>query len=133
ATLKERRTFQGHRGSVLSLAFSSDGKLLASGNADTTTLIWDVTAAPSEQGPQAAQISSEELNLLWTDLAGADALKAYRATCRLGSAPRETVIWLRERLRPAFVANPKRLAQLVTELDSSHFRVREKATAELEK
>jgi WD40 repeat protein len=35
-----RRVFKGHRGPVLSLAASPDGKALASGGADTTVLVW---------------------------------------------------------------------------------------------
>ena len=42
-TGKERRAFHGHRGPIEALAFSPDGKTLASGSADTTILLWDVT------------------------------------------------------------------------------------------
>lgn len=43
ATAMQTRTFQsGHRGNIATLAFSSDGKRLASGSADTTVLVWDV-------------------------------------------------------------------------------------------
>jgi WD40 repeat protein len=38
-----RRTFKGHSGSVYTLAFSSDGKTLASGSADRTVKLWDLT------------------------------------------------------------------------------------------
>jgi WD40 repeat protein len=42
ATVKVRRVFQGHGRKVLSLAFSADGRFLASGSTDTTVFIWDV-------------------------------------------------------------------------------------------
>jgi WD40 repeat protein len=50
ATGKERHTFAGHQGSVCSLAFSADGKKLVSGGADTTLLVWDMTAPQAAPG-----------------------------------------------------------------------------------
>jgi COMPASS component SWD3 len=42
ATGKGPREVQGHQDVLTSLAFSPDGKTLASGSSDTTILIWDV-------------------------------------------------------------------------------------------
>src|SRR5437764_1203831 len=40
----EPRTLKGHQGSVLSVAFSHDGSILASGSPDGTARLWDANA-----------------------------------------------------------------------------------------
>jgi hypothetical protein len=51
-TLTQVRTLGVHQGTITALAFSPDGKLLASGSADTTVRVWD------PNNPQALQTLS---------------------------------------------------------------------------
>jgi len=51
--------------------------------------------------------------------------------CTLARSPRQTVPFLRDRVRPVPEPDPKRLARLLADLDSQEFTAREKATREL--
>ena len=56
-TGRERGFLTGHRGSVLGLAISTDGRLLASGGKDSTIRLWD-TATGGELARWEAHLSS---------------------------------------------------------------------------
>ena len=45
-TGRELRTVRGRQGLIAGLAFSPDGKRLATGGSDDTVLVWDLTARP---------------------------------------------------------------------------------------
>ena len=45
------RTLNGHSSSVLSVAFSPDGRLLATGSADNTVILWDVSTGAKIKTP----------------------------------------------------------------------------------
>jgi hypothetical protein len=132
ATGKERGLLQGHQGSVYSVAFFPDGRRLASGSKDTTALVWDLTGRTQGNQPPPAKLAAEELDGLWGDLAGDDAVQAYRALWALTAAPKQTVSLLQAHLRPVPPADRKRLAELLTDLDSDDFRVRKRAATQLE-
>jgi hypothetical protein len=130
ATGRERRRLEGHQSGVYSLAFSPDGRSLASGSHDTTALLWDVLGVALPQGRHAPTL--QETEAAWTGLRDSDAAKAFQSMGILAAAPRQTVSVLKERLHPVAPADPRVVKQLIDDLDSDHFETRQSATAELE-
>ena len=107
---------------VTSIAFSGDGKTLATGQTDTTILLWNLLP-PSDKSRAPAD--------LWTDLGAEDAGRAYHAVAALVSMPREAVTLLKAHLHPVRAADLKLTAKLIADLDSEDFTLREKASKEL--
>jgi hypothetical protein len=132
-TGRELRKLLGHRGHANSLSFSSDGKMLVSSGEDTTILFWDVADVTHRARPLGDRIASGEWQSLWRELIASDAAKAYRAMIRMSADGSTTVVELRKRLHPARAADPEKVAQLLKDLDSDEFTVREKANGELKK
>jgi RNA polymerase sigma factor (sigma-70 family) len=127
---RELRRFKGFDAEVMNLAFSPDGRRLISGLGDSTLLVWDVE---SDEMPRTSKLGSEAVSKAWSDLAGSDAARAYRARWKLAIAPEETLPLIKERLHPAQPADPQQLRRLLDDLASEQFAVREKAQTELEK
>src|SRR5437764_326155 len=74
---------------------------------------------PKEKKAQpAVKLKAEELEALWTTLAGKDAAKAYKAIFALAAAPEQSVPFLAQRLRKDTAPEARRIAQLVADLDS---------------
>jgi WD40 repeat protein len=100
STGEQLLSLRGHTGYMQSLAFSPDGKVLASGSWDTTVLLWDV--------------SRVRLQYLWSQVVGGsdDGARALKE----GAAPDGAVPLLTERLRRAAVLEG-RLGRLIADLD----------------
>lgn len=110
------------------LAFSPDARTLATGHVDSTILLWDATLRDQRKRPPSGARES-----LWTDLAGADAKRAYAAIWCLVEAPDAgTVTFLRRHVKPAANADVQKIRQSIADLDSESFAVREKASKKLE-
>jgi WD40 repeat protein len=52
ATGQQTLTLKGHTGGVESVAFSPDGKRLASGSGDQTVKVWDAATGQEEVSPK---------------------------------------------------------------------------------
>jgi hypothetical protein len=129
-TGQELAAFRGHTGVINALAFSPDGKTLASASADTTVLTWDLGAALSRPLPPRG-FTDAELKTRWEALASADAQQAFAAMCDLAGAPMQAVALLNQHLQPAAALDQERVNQLLADLGAPAFKVREKATAAL--
>jgi HEAT repeat protein len=107
---------------VTSVALLPGGRGQLTGLQDGTILVWNITPdRPAVNDP----------DRLWTDLAADDARTAYRAVHALAASPARTIAYLMARLQPVPELNPKRVAQMIADLDSKQFIVREAATKAL--
>src|SRR5262249_32639939 len=84
-----------------------------------------------KKGPP--ELQAKELEVLWKDLAGEDAMKAYKAIWILSESPKQSVPYIAKQLKPIPHLDPKKLTQLTKDLNSDNFPTRDKATRELEK
>src|SRR5262245_4435276 len=86
--------------------------------------------------PPPADAQSEQAASLpgaWQALAGTDTATALRGLWTLARVPKEAVPFTSERLQGLLAgATPRRIAQLIDDLDSSKFATRERADRELE-
>jgi WD40 repeat protein len=106
------------------LAFAPDGRTLATGNPDSSILIWDLV-------PPVHGTTVENLSCLWDDLGSPDPARRYVASWQLTDAPEHALRVLRERLHPAAPAPAELVKQLLDDLDNDDFRRRETASARL--
>ena len=129
-TSQEIGQFKGHQGAVTALTFTPNGKALISGSADTTALVWNVErlARPPVGLPSVLDAKMQES--LWKTLADANTEVSFKAMRTLAAAP-EAAVAIGKRLRP--VEPLDRLKQLLANMQSKQFSLREKSAAELTK
>jgi len=114
------------------MAFSPDGRLLATGGLDTLVMVWDVTGRMHEGALRTAPADDKSLESAWARLGDGDAAVAHEAAWSLVSSPKQAIQFLRGRLPFMPNLDQKRIRQLIADLDSREFAVRQIATAKLE-
>jgi WD40 repeat protein len=121
------RDVPAHAAMVTSLSFADGGKTLVSGSLDGNAIAWDLSLLLKD--PPA---DTTELDKLWTSLGQNDSEKASEAMQSLTARPKETLALFKARLRPVPAVAPDRLTQLLADLQSNQYVVRQRATDELE-
>lgn len=122
--------YKGHNGTVTSVTFAADNQTVISGSADTTALVWD--GSRLIKNTPSINLNARQVDDLWKDLAG-DPEKAYRAIGTLSAAPKQTVALVKEKVKPPSGGAEKRIQNLLADLESDMFQVRQTASKELEK
>jgi hypothetical protein len=131
ATGQERCRFGKHERDVFSLAFSRDGRTLATGSADTTVLLWDVTGRRKNGALVPVDLGPDRLRELWEVLGDTDAARAHRAIWELVAGGQRAVAVLGQRLKPVRLSDQE-ITRLVKNLDDDKYEVREQAQTRLE-
>jgi WD40 repeat protein len=130
ATGLERKRFTTRGGLLSALAYAPDGETVATGCSDTTVLVWEVRGDKERQA-RLAPFTEQELDMLWIGLlASGDGSKSYDALRALAVRPEQTIPFVMHQLQPI---DPQRLAQLLRDLDSDQFALRDQAMTELAK
>jgi WD40 repeat protein len=129
-TGKELAAFKGHTAAVNAIAFSANGKTVASASEDSTALMWDIAKLKRPTLPAKA-LTPDDLDKCWQALGESNAEKAFDAIRDLVVAPRDSIPFLKDRLKPASPLDMKFIEQLFGQLDDPEFKVRDRAAREL--
>ena len=127
------RDMPTHAQAVTSLAFADQGKSLVTGSLDGTALVWDFSHLLTAPTTISANAAKDELEKWWKALANSDGAIAARAMQSFADRPAEACAFFKARVRPIPGVSPERLTQLLRDLQSEQYPIRQRATIELEK
>lgn len=120
-----------HGQGIPMLSFSPDGRSLMSVSHDGTGTVWDASGVRGKE-TATARLSMADLAGLWERLALPDAGLSHSAAAQLRAASTQAVPFLRAKVRRVPKSKGQRVPQLLADLDSNSFRIRQSATEGLE-
>jgi WD40 repeat protein len=115
---------------VESMSISPNGRYLATGNSDTTILIWDLWNLKDEF-EKPSKIDQELLRNYWEEFGGQQHETTDGMMRVFVSKPDLATAFLTGQLQPVEKADAKVIATLIEQLESNRFPVREKAARDL--
>jgi RNA polymerase sigma factor (sigma-70 family) len=126
-----QRRLTGHREAIPGLAFTPHGRLVTA-SCDHTCLVWDVGLRAAGQ-PTLRAFAEKEKKRLWEELGRPPAEPAFRALEKLAGDPQGAVALIRRQLPPANGIENAALDRIMKDLDSAHFKIRQRASRALDR
>lgn len=128
ASGRVRFTATSGHGTSWALAYSPDGRTLASGHEDGTILLRSVRGLA---GPTPGRPADDNVWRLWHDLASQDAAQAFQAMRALQAHPALAMPLLNRVRGPSAVVDGQKVHELIAALESNSFRKREQVARDL--
>jgi hypothetical protein len=119
-----------HHGPVYHIAFSPDGKHIATGGVDGVIYVWKVAHYYKPPPLPGRQL---DLAALWDHLGDRDAGKVYRAVAQMEATPDDSIAFLRKHLLPAKSIDEKTIRLHIRGIQGDSFALRQQSSAALEK
>jgi hypothetical protein len=133
ATRDKRWEVPTHHGRLGPVAFAARGGLMVTTHEDGTILLWQLRKIGKPAPDMPAKLTEKQQDQLWADLASPSGPVAHQAIVELVARPAQALSLLKQRLPSIYGDRIPDLAKWLADLDSNQFKVRAKASKDIEK